>query len=193
MSFVHRSDLILGGVRSGKSREALRVADLLPAGSRGCFLATAQALDADMQTRIARHQAERPQGWTTVEEPYDVARACERSAGRCDVIVLDCLTLWVSNLLLRGDKAGAILDAADALARFAAIRRLSLVMVSNEVGAGVHPSTEIGLRFRDVLGEVNQRLAAAVDRVTYMVAGIPMVIKNASLPKDLRDQSFESP
>jgi Adenosyl cobinamide kinase/adenosyl cobinamide phosphate guanylyltransferase len=117
VSFVHRSDLILGGVRSGKSREALRVAALLPPGSRGCFLATAQALDADMQARIARHQEERPQGWTTIEEPYDVAGACERLAGRCDVVVLDCLTLWVSNLLLRGDKDGAILDAADTLAR----------------------------------------------------------------------------
>jgi adenosylcobinamide kinase / adenosylcobinamide-phosphate guanylyltransferase len=193
VSFVPHSDLILGGVRSGKSREALRVAALLPPGFRGCFLATAQALDADMQARIARHQAERPQGWTTVEEPYDIAGACERLAGRCDVIVLDCLTLWVSNLLLRGDKDAAILDAADNLARHAGLRRLSLIMVSNEVGAGVHPPTQIGLRFRDVLGEVNQRLAAASDRVTYMVAGIPMVIKNLPLPKDLRDRPFESP
>ncbi len=109
MSFVPHSDLILGGVRSGKSREALRVAALLPRSSRGCFLATAQGLDADMQARIARHQAERPQGWTTVEEPYDIAEACERLAGRCDVIVLDCLTLWVSNLLLRGDKDAAMM------------------------------------------------------------------------------------
>jgi adenosylcobinamide kinase / adenosylcobinamide-phosphate guanylyltransferase len=193
VSFVPHSDLILGGVRSGKSREALRVAALLPPGSRGCFLATAQALDADMQARIARHQAERPQGWTTVEEPYDIAGACERSAGRFDVMVLDCLTLWVSNLLLRGDKDAAILDATDNLARHAGLRRLSLIMVSNEVGAGVHPPTQIGLRFRDVLGEVNQRLAAASDRVTYMVAGIPIVIKNVPLPKDLRDRPFESP
>ena len=193
MSFLPHSDLILGGVRSGKSREALRVAALLPPGFRGCFLATAQALDADMQARVARHQAERPQGWTTVEEPYDIAGACERLAGRCDVIVLDCLTLWVSNLLLRGDKDAAILDATDNLARHAALRRLSLIMVSNEVGAGVHPPTQIGLRFRDVLGEVNQRLAAVSDRVTYMVAGIPMVIKNVPLPKDLRDRPFESP
>jgi len=193
VSFVPHSDLILGGVRSGKSREALRVAALLPPGSRGCFLATAQALDADMQARIARHQAERPQGWTTVEEPYDIAGACERFTGRFDVMVLDCLTLWVSNLLLRGDKDAAILDATDNLARYAGLRRLSLIMVSNEVGAGVHPPTQIGLRFRDVLGEVNHRLAAASDRVTYMVAGIPMMIKNAPVPKDLRDRSFESP
>ncbi len=193
MSFVHRSDLVLGGVRSGKSRESLRLAATLPAGFRGAFLATAHALDADMQARIARHQAERPKGWVTVEEPFDIARACERLAGRCDVIVLDCLTLWVSNLLLRGDKEAVILDAADALARYVGLRRLSLVIVSNEVGAGVHPPTDIGLRFRDVLGEVNQRLAAAVDRVTYMMAGIPLVIKNVLPPKDLREQSFEAP
>jgi len=193
VSFVHRSDLVLGGVRSGKSRESLRLAATLPAGFRGAFLATAQALDADMQARIARHQAERPKGWVTVEEPFDIARACERLAGRCDVIVLDCLTLWVSNLLLRGDKEAVILDAADALARYVGLRRLSLVIVSNEVGAGVHPPTDIGLRFRDVLGEVNQRLAAAVDRVTYMMAGIPLVIKNVLPPRDLREQSFEAP
>jgi len=193
VSFVHRSDLVLGGVRSGKSRESLRLAATLPAGFRGAFLATAHALDADMQARIARHQAERPKGWVTVEEPYDIARACERLAGRCDVIVLDCLTLWVSNLLLRGDKEAVILDAADALARYVGLRRLSLVIVSNEVGAGVHPPTDIGLRFRDVLGEVNQRLAAAVDRVTYMMAGIPLVIKNVLPPRDLREQSFEAP
>jgi adenosylcobinamide kinase / adenosylcobinamide-phosphate guanylyltransferase len=193
VSFVHRSDLILGGVRSGKSREALRMAAALPSGFRRAFLATAQALDADMQGRIARHQAERPPGWITVEEPYDIARACERLADRCDVIVLDCLTLWVSNLLLRGDKEAVILDAADALACYAGLRRLSLVIVSNEVGAGVHPPTAIGLRFRDVLGEVNQRLAAAVDRVTYMVAGISLVIKNTLPPEGSREQPFEAP
>jgi adenosylcobinamide kinase / adenosylcobinamide-phosphate guanylyltransferase len=193
VSFVHRSDLILGGVRSGKSREALRLAAALPAGFRRAFLATAQALDADMQERIARHQAERPSGWITVEEPYDIARACERLTGRCEIIVLDCLTLWVSNLLLRGDKEAVILAAADALACYAGLRRLNLVIVSNEVGTGVHPPTDIGLRFRDVLGEVNQRLAAAVDRVTYMVAGISLVIKNTLPQKDLREQSFEAP
>lgn len=193
MSFVHRSDLILGGVRGGKSREAMRMAAALPSGFRGAFLATAQALDADMRERIARHQAERPKGWATLEEPYDVARACEKLAGRYDVVVLDCLTIWVANLLLRRDKEAAILDAADSLARFIALRSFTLIIVSNEVGAGVHPPTEVGLRFRDLLGDVNQRIAAAVDRVTYMVAGIPMVIKDALLPSGLRDQSFEAP
>src|SRR5437773_4001628 len=103
VSGVHRSDLILGGVRSGKSREALRVAASMPRGSRGAFLATAQALDGDMEARIARHRAERPRGWATLEEPYDVVRACGSLAGGVDVVVLDCLTLWVANLLIRGD------------------------------------------------------------------------------------------
>lgn len=193
MSFVHRSNLILGGVRSGKSREALRLAAMSPRGSRGAFLATAQALDADMGSRIARHQAERPQGWTTLEEPYDVVAALERLARQADIVVLDCLTLWTANLLLRGDKESAILAAAEGLADFIARRRVSLLIVSNEVGAGVHPPSDVGLRFRDSLGGVNQRIASAVDRVTYMVAGIPMVVKDSKQDGDLRGQSFEAP
>jgi len=190
---MHRSDLVLGGVRSGKSREALRLAASLPPGFRGAFLATAQALDADMRARIERHQAERPRGWVTVEAPHDVVRALEGMATRHDVVVLDCITLWVANLYLRGEKAAAVVDAADGLARFIGLRRASLIIVSNEVGAGVHPPTEVGLHFRDILGEVNQRIAAAVDRVTYMVAGIPSIIKNALPARNLRGESSQAP
>ena len=193
MSLVHRSDLILGGVRSGKSREALRLAAAMPRGSRGAFLATARALDGDMEARIARHRAERPAGWATIEEPYDVVAACESLAGRVDVVVLDCLTLWVANLLLRGDEEKSILAATDALADFLAERRFSLMIVSNEVGAGVHPPTEVGLQFRDALGSVNQRIAAAADRVSYMVAGLPMTIKDLPLPEDHRERPPEAP
>ena len=193
MSLVHRSDLILGGVRSGKSREALRLAAAMPRGSRGAFLATAQALDGDMEARIARHRAERPAGWGTLEEPYDVEAACESLAGRVDVVVLDCVTLWVANLLLRGDEENNILAAADALVDFLAERRFSLIIVSNEVGAGVHPPTEVGLRFRDALGGVNQRIAAAADRVSFMVAGLPMTIKDRPLPGDHRERPPEAP
>lgn len=193
MSLVHRSDLVLGGVRSGKSRQALRLAAAMPRGTRGAFLATAQARDGDMEARIARHRAERPSEWATVEEPYELVAACERLAGRVDVVVLDCLTLWVANLLLRGDDEGKIMAAADGLADFLAARRLSLIVVSNEVGAGVHPSTEVGLRFRDSLGGVNQRIAAVADRVTYMVAGLPMMIKNLSVPEEDRERPPEAP
>jgi len=193
VSLVHRSDLILGGVRSGKRREALRLAAAMPRGSRGAFLATAQAFDGDMEARIARHRAERPAGWATLEEPYDVVAACESLEGRVDVVVLDCVTLWVANLLLRGDVETSILAAADALAGYFAERRFSLIIVSNEVGAGVHPPTELGLRFRDALGGVNQRIAAAADRVRYMVAGLPMVIKDLPPPEPSRERPPEAP
>lgn len=193
MSPVHRSDLILGGVRSGKSREALRLAAALPWGERGAFLATAQALDGDMEARIARHRAERPKGWGTLEEPFDVVAACESLAGHADVVVLDCLTLWVANLLLRGDTGEAILAAADDFACFIALRRFSLLIVSNEVGAGVHPASDVGLRFRDALGGVNQKVAAAADRVTYMVAGLPMTIKDVRPPETSHERAPEAP
>ena len=193
MSRMHRSDLILGGVRSGKSREALRVAASMPRGSRGAFLATAQALDGDMEARIARHRAERPRGWVTLEEPYDVVAACGSLTGSVDVVVLDCLTLWVSNLLIRGDEDKSILAAADTLAEFLAERRFAIVIVSNEVGAGVHPATDVGLRFRDALGGVNQRIAAAVDRVTYMVAGLSMVVKDVPPHEPSREHAPEAP
>jgi adenosylcobinamide kinase / adenosylcobinamide-phosphate guanylyltransferase len=171
----YHSELILGGARSGKSHHAL--ARARQSDGPVAFLATAQALDAEMRTRIARHRAERPGGFTTVEEPFDIVSACRRLAGRYALALVDCLTLWVSNRILRGDGDDAILSAADELAGLMGERHLSLVLVSNEVGQGVHPPTPVGLRFRDVLGSVNQRVAAAADAVTLMVAGIPLTIK----------------
>jgi adenosylcobinamide kinase / adenosylcobinamide-phosphate guanylyltransferase len=175
--------LILGGVRSGKSRFAL---SLQPVGARVAFVATAQAGDADLAARIARHQAERPPRWVTVEEPLALAAALKRvSAESFDAVVVDCLTLWVANRLLQGDPDEAVLAEADEIAALIGRRACPLTLVSNEVGAGVHPETPIGLRFRDLLGLVNQRLAAACDRVTLMVAGIPVAIK-AHLPSEQR-------
>ena len=184
----HQSDLILGGVRSGKSRHAILLATASAPGRPTGFLATARADDRDMARRIAQHQADRPKGWYTVEEPYEIAEACRRLTDRVDIIVLDCLTLWVSNLLLRGDLPEDVLAATDALAKLVGERRASLIIVSNEVGSGVHPPTEIGVRFQDTLGAVNQRLAAAADRVTLMVAGVPMLIKDSTprIPADAR-------
>jgi len=176
----YHSELILGGARSGKSRHAL--ARARQSDGPVAFVATAQPFDAEMRARIARHRAERPPGVVTIEEPFDVVAACRRLTGRYELALVDCLTLWVSNRILRGDADGAILSAADALAGLMAERRLSLVLVSNEVGEGVHPPTELGLRFRDVLGSVNQRAAAAADGVTLMVAGIPLAIKTPPPP-----------
>ena len=193
----HSSHLILGGARSGKSRHSLHLARILNA--RIAFIATAQPGDADMAARIARHQAERPSSWLTVEEAFELPAACRRLTGRADLLLVDCLTLWVSNRLLRGDDDTAILRGADDLAAVMAARAASLLIVSNEVGAGVHPPTAAGLRFQDLLGLVNQRVAQAADRVTLMVAGIPLTVKNpsgkgtADTPESPHDQPLQAP
>ena len=165
---------VVGGARSGKSRFA---AERLPSDARIVFVATAEARDEDMAKRIARHRAERPPRWSTVEEPCDLVARLRGLDGASDGILVDCLTLWVSNLLLRGDRDDAILEEAEALAGLIRRRRSSFTLVSNEVGEGVHPETTMGLRFRDVLGGVNQRVAAACDTVVLMVAGIPLTVK----------------
>lgn len=168
------SHLILGGARSGKSRFAVACQ---PANGRVVFVATAEPRDADMAARIARHRGERPAGWSTVEEPWALGHCLERLAGRADAVLVDCLTLWIANRLLRGDPDEAILCDGDALAGLIGRRPYELTLVTNEVGEGVHPETAAGLRFRDLLGLVNQRVAAVCDRVTLMVAGIPMTVK----------------
>jgi adenosylcobinamide kinase/adenosylcobinamide-phosphate guanylyltransferase len=188
---VHSSHLVLGGARSGKSRYAVEQA--AQSGGRVAFLATARVLDGDMAARIARHRAERPARWTTLEEPQDIVGACRRAATAHDLIIVDCATVWVANLMERGDDDAAVLAAADDLAKLLRERVVSLLVVSNEVGGGVHPSTALGRRFRDLLGFVNQRLASAADRVTLMVAGLAMTVKDAPPPPARRDPTHEAP
>ena len=167
---------ILGGARSGKSRHAIASQ---PAHGRVAFLATAQPGDADMAARIARHRAERPTKWTTIEEPFDVPERLAAIRG-VDATIVDCVTLWIGNRVLRGDADDAILTAADDLARLVPRCEFDVTLVSNEVGEGVHPETAVGVRFRDLLGITNQRLAAACERVVLMVAGLPITIKSGS-------------
>jgi adenosylcobinamide kinase / adenosylcobinamide-phosphate guanylyltransferase len=167
--------LILGGARSGKSRFAISG---LPARGRITFVATAEAGDPDMAARIARHQAERSPHWPTLQAPRDLVPGLTTALAAADTVVVDCLTLWVANLLLRGDGEESIVKEADALAALVAAPAAHLRLVSNEVGLGVHPPTADGLRFRDVLGLVNQRVAAAAHRVVLMVAGLPHLIKD---------------
>jgi adenosyl cobinamide kinase/adenosyl cobinamide phosphate guanylyltransferase len=158
--------LLLGGARSGKSSLAVEI------GRRHTgtvtFIATSPPIDADLAVRIARHRAERP-GWPTIEEPLDLAAAL--TAAGDDLVIVDCLTLWVNNLLERGDTTEAIEALAGDVACTAAHRAAPTVVVSNEVGLGVHPATELGLRYRDLLGRVNQRWAAVADRALLLVAG----------------------
>jgi adenosylcobinamide kinase/adenosylcobinamide-phosphate guanylyltransferase len=160
--------LLLGGARSGKSSLAVEI------GRRHAgavtFLATAPVIDgdSDLAERVARHRAERP-SWPTIEEPLDVAGALACAGD--DLVVLDCLTLWVSNLLHRGDSAAEIEALSAATASAAAARPGPTVAISNEVGLGVHPETDLGRHYRDVLGRVNQQWAAAADVALFLVAG----------------------
>ena len=168
--------LILGGARSGKSRYA--VAQAQASGGRVAVLATAEPRDAEMAARIARHRQERPASWLTVEEPLELVATLRRLAGSVDTVLVDCLTLWVSNQLERGWTDESAVASAEALAKLLAEQPYSLILVSNEVGQGVHPETADGLRFRDLLGLVNQTVAQAVDRLVLLVAGLPLTLKD---------------
>ena len=161
--------LVGGGVRSGKSRFALEYATRL--GSRRVFVATAQAFDGEMQERILRHRQERGQAFATVEEPVQLARVL-REAEDADVILVDCLTLWLSNLLLLGrnpDDIGREVDEVMAVLR---LRRRHVVLVSNEVGMGIVPESALGRIFRDAAGSAHQRIAAEADEVYLATMGL---------------------
>ncbi|MEG3165999.1 bifunctional adenosylcobinamide kinase/adenosylcobinamide-phosphate guanylyltransferase [Sphingomonas sp. PB2P19] len=167
-----RSWLVLGGARSGKSRHAQAVAEAR--GDRLVFIATAQAFDDEMRERIARHRSDRDARWRTVEAPLALAEAIRTADGEGVVILVDCLTLWASNLLL-GDHD---IDAAvDALVSTIAAARGTIVLVSNEVGYGIIPDNALARRFRDAAGILNQRVAAAADRVYLVAAGLPLRLK----------------
>lgn len=159
--------LLVGGARAGKSALAGRLAE--STGMPVTFVATAEALDDEMEARIARHRAERPEGWRTVEEPVDLVRAIEGAGD--GVVVVDCLTLWVSNLLGAGLSDEEIERRAEDAARVAAARPSPTLTVTNEVGLGVVPASEIGRRYRDVLGRVNSIWASHAEEVLLVVAG----------------------
>lgn len=189
MAAHRRLVLVLGGARSGKSAYAEGRATAL-AGPHGrvLYVATAEALDDEMARRIVHHRASRPASWRTVEEPRDPAAAMRAAAPDTRVVLLDCITLWLSNLLsaLQAQDDGAPDEAAAEEAVDAGVSDLlaayqegtaDLVLVSNEVGLGIVPVYPLGRLYRDLLGRVNIRLAAAADEVVLMVAGIPLRVK----------------
>jgi len=163
--------LLLGGVRSGKSALAVEWATAHEAaGGTVTFLATGPHIDgdADFDQRIDSHRASRPP-WPTIEEELDLSSAL--MAAGDSLVLLDCLALWVNNLLHRGDDEVGIAARAGALADDLARRAAPTIVISNEVGLGVHPETELGRRYRDALGRVNQAVAAKADRTLLLVAG----------------------
>ena len=169
--------LVLGGARSGKSR----FAEELLAGHAGrrIYLATAEPGDEEMRARIADHRQRRGEGWRTVEAPMDIAAAI-RHAGD-DAILLDCLTLWLANLLAADrDIAAATGELGEALAQ----ARAPVVLVSNEVGLGIVPDNPLARSFRDHAGRLNQAMAALADRVFFLAAGLPMTLKDTTCMKE---------
>lgn len=170
--------LILGGVRSGKSSFAQRLAT---GSNRVLFLATAEAGDPDMEARIRSHKADRPADWHTLEEPLKLSDALASGADDHDVVILECLTLWVSNLMLNNPESNeARVDISSRVRELVETYRngtASWIIVSNEVGLGVIPSTKLGRQYADELGRVNQQIAAEADFVYFMAAGLPLQIK----------------
>jgi adenosylcobinamide kinase/adenosylcobinamide-phosphate guanylyltransferase len=160
--------LLLGGARSGKSALAQRLAGRWDGPVT--VVVTGQARDAEMAERIARHRAARPAGWETVEEPLELAAALA-AASTDTCVVVDCLTLWVSNLLERGLTDAGVEARARAAAATAAARAAATVAVSNEVGSGIVPAEPLARRYRDLLGQVNAVWVAAADRALLLVAG----------------------
>jgi adenosylcobinamide kinase / adenosylcobinamide-phosphate guanylyltransferase len=169
--------LITGGSRSGKSAHAIMLATADPNATRRYFIATAEALDDEMHTRIAHHQATRPSTFITVEEPVRLQAAIASLMGRADLAVLDCLTLWVSNLIGQGLDDGAILAEADTLAAVLGQAPFPIIVVTDEVGWGIVPDNPTARRFRDLLGWTNQKVAQVADRVILMAAGYPLRFK----------------
>jgi adenosylcobinamide kinase/adenosylcobinamide-phosphate guanylyltransferase len=164
-----RLTLVLGGARSGKSRHAEALVGALP--PPWIYVATAQALDDEMAARIAEHRARRDVRWRTVEAPRDLAGAIVAASG---AVLVDCLTLWLSNLMLAGaDLEAEFLRLEQVLGRVTN----TIVLVSNEVGLGIVPDNALARAFRDAAGRLNQRIAAHADRVVLLVAGIPLQVK----------------
>jgi adenosylcobinamide kinase/adenosylcobinamide-phosphate guanylyltransferase len=181
--------LVLGGARSGKTGFAEKLA--MRAGDRPLYLATAQALDDEMRERVKIHQQQRHKRFATMEEPLALAGALETAAARHDVILVDCLTLWITNLLVANrNVAEAVGDLAATLVK---TTETTVILVSNEVGWGIVPDNAMARMFRDLAGSTHQRLAEICTDVHLIVAGLPMTLKGErlteSMPADPRAES----
>ena len=183
---------VTGGARSGKSSFALEMANSITTlqsppwqggderRGRKCYLATAQALDSEMEERIAKHKAERGPDWDSIEEPLRVAEKIEEVKGRYDVVLFDCLTLWVSNLMHKSRESGVGSQEIEEIGQLVTVCKKSgttVIVVSNEVGLGIVPNNALSRRFRDLAGTANQLFAKAADEAYFVVSGIPMRLK----------------
>jgi adenosylcobinamide kinase/adenosylcobinamide-phosphate guanylyltransferase len=167
--------LVLGGVRSGKSRYAQQLAGQ---SRHVVFVATAKISDEEMRAKIERHREDRPKEWLTVEEPLNLPAVLAKHEHESDVVLVDCLTVYTANLLeAEGEDRDAFERNVQTLCDALQVVNCRVIMVSNEVGSGVHPVSSLGRRYRDLLGEMNQRVASIADDVVLMVAGLPLALK----------------
>lgn len=169
--------VLLGGARSGKSTMATSMA--AAADTTVCYIATAEARDAEMSSRIETHRRERPSTWTTIKEPVDLSAALTKVLDD-DVAIIDCLTLWVSNLIEQGMTDDEVVHKADEAARIAAARAALTIAVTNEVGSGIVPVNELARRYRDLLGMVNARWCAYSKDSFLVVAGRALRLSDPS-------------
>jgi len=168
--------LVLGGARSGKTGFAERLA--MRAGQHPAYLATAQALDDEMRERVRTHKQQRGGAFATIEEPLDLSGALLRAARQHDAILVDCLTLWITNMIVaNANVAQAVDELIDTLGRISTAR---VILVSNEVGLGIVPDNAMARMFRDLAGSAHQRLAEICDDAYFVVAGLPMVLKGSA-------------
>jgi adenosylcobinamide kinase/adenosylcobinamide-phosphate guanylyltransferase len=176
--------LILGGARAGKSRYAEQLIDASGA-TQAVYIATAQAGDVEMATRIAAHRAQRNGSWLTIEEPLALADAVANNTQAGRPILIDCLTLWLSNLLHAGEDPD---EGCDQLLHALSRAPCPVLLVSNEVGLGIVPDNALAREFRDHAGRLHQRIAAAIERVVFVAAGLPLLMKDRPVAPDWAEQ-----
>jgi adenosylcobinamide kinase/adenosylcobinamide-phosphate guanylyltransferase len=168
--------LVLGGARSGKTGFAERLA--ISSGTSPVYLATAEALDAEMAERVATHRRTREGRFATIEEPIELSIAIIKASKSHDVILVDCLTLWITNLLIGGHDVAALVDELGET--LALVSQAKVILVSNEVGLGIVPDNAMARNFRDLAGSAHQRLAEICAEVYFVAAGLPMTMKGAA-------------
>jgi len=173
---LNKSVFVLGGCRSGKSSYALETAEKYSADHK-VFIATCLPRDDEMKLRVTRHQQERSRHWHTVEAPIHVPEAIVAAGGEGGILLVDCLTLWISNLLMENQDSDQILNQVQSLTRAVTSAACPVILVSNEVGTGIVPENELARQYRDLVGSTNQTVAECVDQVVWVVAGIPVTIK----------------
>lgn len=177
--------LVLGGARSGKTSFAERLA--MRAGERPLYLATAQALDAEMRERVKLHQEHRAKRFATLEEPLDLSTALKGAARTHDVILVDCITLWITNLLGANRNVAEAVD--ELIGTLPTIEGATVILVSNEVGLGIVPDNALARMFRDLSGAAHQRLAEICAEVHFVMAGLPMTLKGPRLTESAIETS----